>query len=151
MASTHAFKRALRATLLADTSVVALISTRLYAIKVSAELTPTTPYVVMATVSGSGSYAHDGATGLDSIRLQFSIYAGTSEELEKIRDTLKEAMEGLAGQQLAAPIVQGETGLPITQVSHVAFENDVDTFESESTKLKTKAIDFRLMIRTIGS
>lgn len=140
MASTAKMKIDLRAYLLADTAITALIAQRLYAVHVEAELAPAMPYVVMGTTGGSGNYAHDGATGNDDVRVQFSIYASTSAELEQVRDAIKDRMDILGGTQ------QGNTVF-----GHVFFDNDVDTYESESTRLKSKAIDFRLMIRTVAS
>lgn len=130
MAIGRKFKEQLVAYVLADPLIEEKIATRLYSVR--GDQSGPVPYVVYQTVSGGQGHAHDGATGLEEFRVQFSIFAKTSLECDDLRDLIKDRLDGFSGVWVDV------------RVGYCFFDNDIDGI-ADTANLKQKTIDFRFM------
>lgn len=124
------FKAEMVAFALADATIAAKIGNRLWAVR-AAQAT-TVPYVVWQTISGIPTYAHDGPTGNEEIRIQFSIFAADVATCEDIRDAFRNRFDGYKGNWTTI------------RIGYCFSDNDVDS-AADTAELRQKSIDFRFM------
>lgn len=131
MSNGKSLKSGLVAYVLADPTVSGLISNRLYA-KRASQNNPA-PYIVWSTVSADETAAHDGPTGLEEFRIQFSIYAETISDSESVRDALKDRINGFSGS------------MGLVTVGSCFFKNEIDLHD-DTVGLKHKVVDFNISL-----
>jgi len=105
--------------------LVALISTRVYAVEAPANITD--PYCVYMQVSSDRRYSHGGYSNLQKSRIQVSCYAPTYE-----------ASKTVAVQVIAA--VESWPSVNVT-IGAAFVQNEIDMFEDE-TGLYHTPVDF---------
>ena len=132
MSSARLFTGELRTYLLADTTLSGLILDRIYS--VLASQAPILPCVVWQTISSSEDSAHDGPTGLEQYRIQFSIYSLSQIEGASIRDAIKNRINGFTG------------AMGVVSIGTCFFDNESDSYE-ETSDLYSKIIDFKFMLQ----
>lgn len=86
---------ALRALVLADSAVSALIGTRLYPQKLPQD--PTYPAATYQRIDGPRLYDHGGATGLAEGRFQFDVWATTYSSAKAVAAAVRAALSGYSG------------------------------------------------------
>lgn len=136
MSSLRQFRKDLRTYLIADTTVNALIGTRLYSVRGKQE--DAKPYVVMQIIDGRDELTHSGPVQLPEYRVQFSIYGTTSDSNDAVRDAIHDRLCPDAG-------LNGLIGTS-TQVAWAIVDNDLDDDEEDSN-LKSHIIDFRIRLK----
>lgn len=89
-------REAIRAFVLADPKITALIGNRLYSIVVP-EAETQYPAVAYQVVSAIGSHHKSGATGFRDTRFQFSVIAARHSEAVAVVETLRACLDGFRG------------------------------------------------------
>lgn len=101
-------RKALRAYLLADTAIAAIISDRVYFIKMKQGNVD--PCVVFSRISGAGDYYHGGPSGLAMPRYQIDSWSKTGDAATTLANLIKARLSGyrgVMGTGPAAVTVQG--------------------------------------------
>lgn len=87
--------------LLANGHITAMIGDRLHPDSLpepsGSEGNPAMPALVYQMISTQGSYSHDGDSGLDRERVQFTCWATTPTEASQLRDVLRMVLSGYSG------------------------------------------------------
>ena len=122
-------KTALRAALLSDVGLYALIEENLY--NGHAPQQTEAPYITSFTVSSGDKYDHGGSSSVSRMRVQFNMHGNTADDVGTIRDALVAAVN---------TNVMGKT------VGGVVFglcprQTDVDVFNS-NIKTYRRVVDF---------
>jgi hypothetical protein len=78
-----------------DAGVSALVSTRIYPLQVPQDVAM--PAVAYQQISGSPEYAHDGDSGLNWARFQFTCQAETYAGAKALAVAVKAALSGASG------------------------------------------------------
>lgn len=86
---------ALRAFLIADGPIAALVATRVYPIKLPAGIAAAS--IVYNEVSGVGDYHMQGPSGLAQVRMQIGAWAPTADQAHALFLAIKERIEGYRG------------------------------------------------------
>jgi hypothetical protein len=92
----------LYAHLCADSSVAALVSTRIYPLLVPQDAT--LPALAYQRISGPRDHAHTGATGLALARMQLTYVAASYEDTKSLAEAVRAAMDGLRGSMGAVQV-----------------------------------------------
>ena len=92
------------ALLLADTDVAALVSTRVYGVKLPQD--PTLPAVVMARISESPEYATGGMVGLSAGRFQIDCWAAGLAGSRNLKEAVRKLLSGYKGT-IGAEAIRG--------------------------------------------
>ena len=87
---------AVRKLLIDDSTVSALVSTRIYPAG-SVPQTPQLPYIVTSRVSRSHTHHMTAGAGLAISRSQIDIYAKTQTKVDTLADGCREALDGYRG------------------------------------------------------
>lgn len=122
---------ALRAFLLADAAIAALVSTRIYPIRIPAGIKAAS--IVYARVSGAGDYSMEGPSGLAQHRLQLDSWALSSDAAVTLANLVKVRVDGYSG-------VMG-TGGNAVNVQGV-FQTDLREDYDAATELHRVGRDF---------
>ena len=131
-----AIEAALRAYLLEDVALAALIGTRIYPVVMPQK--PDLPAVTYLRVTGSRVHSNDGPSGLSSPRFQFDCWALTYLGARAVAEALRlrlDGFKGLIGGSPARHDIQG-----------VFFETEREFYESE-TKLYRHSGDYFIHYR----
>jgi len=86
---------ALRAFLLADAGIAAIVGTRVYPIKIPQGVKVAS--IVYFRVSGPGDYSMDGPSGLARHRLQLDSWAPTADAATALANLVKDRIDGYSG------------------------------------------------------
>jgi hypothetical protein len=78
--------------LLADASLAALVSDRVYPDKYPQGVS--FPFVVYHQVSETAGYSHDGDSNLDTDRFQFDCYGSTKASAQAVKNALRALLSG---------------------------------------------------------
>lgn len=89
-------RRGLRAYLLADNAIAALVGVRVYALKLPQGENRTS--IVYSRISGLGDYHMQGPSGLSRPRVQIDCWAADIDQASVLADLVKERIEGFRGQ-----------------------------------------------------
>jgi hypothetical protein len=111
-------ENAIRAHLVDQAGLTALVSTRIY--YMTAPQTVTNPYVVFFKVSAVPEYSLTGHSGLTTARFQFDIYADTYYETKLIAAQLATAIQDKCNE-----VIGGSSGVNVS----VQQENEQDLYE----------------------
>lgn len=98
-------RKALRAYLLADTGIAALVSDRVYFIKMKQGNVD--PCIVFSRISGAGIYHHGGPSGLSMPRYQLDSWSKTGDGATALANLIKDRISGYRG-------VMGSGGAAVT-------------------------------------
>lgn len=123
-------EQAILTALLADATLSALVSTRIYYVKAPQDAT--TPYVVFFKISSQRVASHDGASGLADARFQFSCFGTTYKSVKDMVAAIQGVLEGFTG-------TLGTGGVA---VNGCYYENETDLYEPDN-KLYHTAVDYR--------
>lgn len=85
----------LRTFLLADGPVAALVSTRIYPVKLPQGVSGTS--LILNEISGQGDHHMQGASGLVTVRMQIGAWATTADGAHALFLAVKEAIDGYRG------------------------------------------------------
>lgn len=88
-------RKAIRAFLLADAPIVAVVVNRVYALKIPQGIT--SPSIVQTRISGPGDYHLQGPSGLISLRVQLDAWAGTADAAASLANLVKDRLDGYRG------------------------------------------------------
>jgi hypothetical protein len=88
---------ALRAYLLADSTIAAMVGTRIHPTVLPQGATATTPAIVYNVVSEVTDHVTTGASGLVMVRLQLDAYAPKADDADALARAVKERIDGKAG------------------------------------------------------
>lgn len=88
-------RKALRAFLLADAPIVAVIVNRIYALKIPQGAA--SPSVVLTRISGPGDYHLQGPSGLMGLRVQVDAWAATADAATSLANLIKDRLDGYRG------------------------------------------------------
>lgn len=94
---------ALRAFLLADAQIAAVVSARVYPIKLPQGVKDTS--IVYTRVSGESDYKMEGATGYARSRMQIDCWASKVDDAVLLANLVKDALSGYSGVMGATPAV----------------------------------------------
>jgi hypothetical protein len=126
-----AFRIDLRAAVLADATIFGLIGERYFAVLAKHDVQ--TPYMVVSTVSNLQPHTHQGSTGIEEPRMQFSVFADNPTTCQEIRDALKDLLDGLKVTWSAS------------KVGSCFYDSEIDTYEP-SSDIHQIDIDFHFMV-----
>lgn len=85
----------LRAYLLADAAILALVATRVFPVKLPQATT--LPSIVYQRISGMGSHHMQGASGLARPRMQIDCYSLSADTATVLANLVKERIDGFSG------------------------------------------------------
>jgi hypothetical protein len=115
--------------IIAAPALAAVVKDRVYPLL--AEPGDVLPFIVYTKVSDTSIETHDGASGLDSIHVQFSCYAKSYEAADTLRGLLKTLLQGYTGT-----LTPGTTF-----VGNISYVTGRETFES-TTRVYCSMIEF---------
>lgn len=84
------FESSLRAYLIAQPAIAALIGTRFYPVRLPQD--PTLPAITYQTIAGGEGTTHEGASGLARTRVQFDCWASTKGQVLALAKALRDAL-----------------------------------------------------------
>lgn len=118
---------ALRAYLLADSGIAALVGDRIYHIKMPQGVTQ--PSIVFNRISGQGDHHMQGASGLNRPRIQIDCWAKSSADAAvALANLVKERIDGFKGS-----VGYGSNSpQDSVTVQGVFFESERDDYDSDS-------------------
>jgi hypothetical protein len=112
---------ALTTYLLAQTSITALVSTRIY--PAMAKQTVTKPYIIISRIDDPGTHTHDGPVAVGRARVQISAFAATWGSAQQIADAVEAVLDGLTG------VIGGAGGIT---VNPIFYDDQVYIYEEET-------------------
>ncbi len=89
-------RKALRSFLLADAAIVAVVTDRIYSLKIPEEVNSAS--VVVTRISGPGDYHMAGPSGIISARIQIDAWAGTADAATSLANLVKDRLDGYRGE-----------------------------------------------------
>jgi hypothetical protein len=93
---------ALRAFLLADAAIAAIVAARVYPVVLPQG--ERGPSIVYTRVSGAGDHHMQGASGLARVRMQIDVWASTPDLAAPLANLVKERIDGYRGPMGAVPV-----------------------------------------------
>jgi hypothetical protein len=119
---------ALRAVLLADAPVNAVVAGRIYPGLLPQA--PTTPAIVYQRVTGDHPVNQDGAGGPDRVRVQVDLWAPTFDAVASLRDKVLAALNGKSSVDLQGVFSESEQGTYDDEVKLHRSSMDFYVYES---------------------
>lgn len=129
-------EEALRAVLLADAGVAALVGTRVYPLVLPQA--GTLPAITYQVVAGDADYVMEGASGLAFKRVQVDCWADTYSAAAGLRAAVTAALGGFAGSA-GSPAVRIQGAFKTMEAD--GYE---DALERAGPRLWRKTIDFNV-------
>lgn len=123
---------ALRAFLLADTAIAALVATRVYPLKLPQGV-PAGAAIVYTRISGGGDYTMVGPSGLAGPRIQIDAWASSADAAANLSNLIKNRIDGYRG-------VMGSGANAITV--HGVFVADLREDYDDSAELYRSGRDY---------
>ena len=114
-------ENALRAELLLQAGLTALVGTKIYYVNAPQDVEA--PYIVFSKVSEVRGVSLDGTGGAVNARVQFSIFADTYYETKLIAAQIKTALHGKCQE-----LIGGVGGVNVS----IQYEDEVDLYGSDS-------------------
>lgn len=102
---------------------ILLVSGRVYNMVAPQDVS--TPYLVFQKLNRIPGYAHDGATGFDSCRVQFTAVDGTIASAEAVLDQLEAALSGFRGSMGALAV-----GSAFLELATGSYDSDIQLYQS---------------------
>lgn len=131
MTTAVSFRESLRAFLLTDADIAALVDESVHPSVLPEASHRRLPAIVYRVISNEGSFAHDGPVNLRHPRLQLDVWSLRRDEAEAVEDAVVRALLGYRGPM-------GDTGY----TAGWRLEDSTDLYE-EDTKLHRISLDFR--------
>lgn len=126
-------EEAIRAHLVANGGVSALIGTRLYPLVLPQD--PTYPAIVLTRVSGVREHSHDGPSLLSTSRLQLDCIAPTAAAAKNVADKVRLALDGFRGTMGGAGGVE---------VNGAWLEDERDGYDDE-LRVYSASVDYMVL------
>lgn len=110
---------ALRAFLLADASIVAMVGARVHPVRLPQGQKE--PSVVYHRISALGDHNMAGPSGLSQVRMQVDCWAASSDTAAELSDLVKARLDGFRGPM---------PGSPPVEVQGIFFDNEREDFDA---------------------
>ena len=123
-------EQAVHDALVADATVLGLVSTRIYYIK--APQSVTNPYIAIQKISAPRLHTHSGSSGLVNSRFQLTIFATTYKGCKDIAVAIQAVLDNFVGTLATLGMYVG----------NCLYDNETDLPFDDDLKLYGLAVDY---------